>query len=357
MPLLNINVNGNPSRRASVFFRYGGVVLTDVFGGGTNKWWSIKDKALLKEINDLRANSSQADVLNNPIWQRIAASDPAKVAEVFVASGSKGGQPTFSGGLNNQVRASRSNGAGEAVHADPEPPQVDKHDVVRRWFRFFSEFGGFKPQPRIINTIFHLPTLADMKAYITGYFELSNNSYATDIAAKIDSREFADLAADTLMYKTNKPLINRRFEVYYGEPGGGKTTLAIVNNPDAEVVVCHASMTPDELFRGFDFENGKPVFKGCPLRTAMEQGKVVILDEINLLSEDCRRALQAITDGKTKVMINTEEITIAEGFKVVGTMNLNVGDMVFPLPPALVDRAAVIRKLEMDPDTVADIAI
>lgn len=350
MPLLNISVNNEPSRRASVFFKNGGIVLTDVFGGNRT-WWRIKDAKLLKRIADLRANKTSDAVLTDSIWSEISAMDPNVVAEVYQANGAK-------------VSPAAAMNTAHAVPGEKPAPKVNLKALVKKWFDFFSEFH-FKPQPRFMNTMAHSGSAAGIQEYVVGYFELTNNSYAMDVAEKVKSREFAELVADTLTVKTDRR-INNRLEVYYGEPGGGKTTTAICNHPDAKVVLCHASMTPDELFRGFDFEEEKdkdgnvvgshPVFKGCALREAMEQGKVVILDEINLLNEDCRRALQAVTDAKTSVTINNDTIAIKDGFKVVGTMNLNVGDMVFPLPPALVDRAEVIKRFEMDPEMVAALA-
>lgn len=352
MPLLSISVNGNSSRRASAFFKQGGVVLTDVWGGQNNTWWRITDANLLKRINALRASSPNA-VLTDGVWAEIAKLDPATVAEPYQANGAR------------PAAAPKAEHKG-AAHSMPDekPAKLDLRGLTERWFKFFSEFR-FKPQPRFMNSVARQTSADAVAAYVVGYFELTNNSFADDVREKVKSREFADIVADTLTIKPDRK-INTRLEVYYGEPGGGKTTTAICNNPDAKVVLCHASMTPDELFRGFDFEEEKdkdgnvtgshPVFKGCALREAMEQGKVVILDEINLLNEDCRRALQAVTDAKTSVTINNDTIAIKDGFKVVGTMNLNVGDMVFPLPEALVDRAEVIKRFEMDPAMVAQLA-
>ena len=353
MSLLNISVNGNSARRASVFFKNGGVVLTDLFGGQGNSWIQITDPEFLKRITDARAKG-ESFLLASPVWQELAKQDPTKVGQPYTAAGSKTNAATAKSGRK------------VGVHADPTEttPKVDLKNLVTKWFNFFSEFH-FRPQPRFMNSLALLGSLKEMRSYVVGYFELTNNSYAQDVEQKVKSREFDDLAADTALVRPTHR-INTRLEIYYGEPGGGKTTTAICNNPDAKVVLCHASMTPDELFRGFDFEEEKdadgkvtgshPVFKGCALREAMEQGKTVILDEINLLNEDCRRALQAVTDAKAAVTINNDTIAIKEGFKVVGTMNLNVGDMVFPLPEPLVDRAQVIKRFEMDPAMVAQLA-
>lgn len=356
--LLNVSIKDNSAQRASVIFKQSGEVVTNLWG--QNTWWQVTDPTTIAACNDTRRSSGGTAA--SPLWSDLLTKDPAVLAKPVQPVGFRpSGRPRFGAGqLDSTAAASPAQ-----VLAEETPPQINKEDLVDRWFRFFSEFK-FKPQPRFINTLVRMTKLAPMQEYVVGYFELTNNSYAADVAEKVKSREFKDLCADTAMVTTGIK-VNTRFEVYYGEPGGGKTTTAICNNPDAKVVLCHASMTPDELFRGFDFEEEKdadgnvtgshPVFKGCALREAMEQGKVVILDEINLLNEDCRRALQAVTDNKAEVTINNDTIKIAEGFKVVGTMNLNVGDMVFPLPPALVDRAETIKRFEMDAKMVAKLAI
>jgi hypothetical protein len=243
----------------------------------------------------------------------------------------------------------------DPFHTTVEKDKVNIVELVKKWMDFFSEFNFF-PQVRFINSIVRQPDAEGVRQYVLGYFRLTNNSFANEVAEKVKSPEFQKLAETTASVTTDK-VINERFDIMFGAPGTGKTTIAIMENPDAEVEICHASMTPDELFRGFDFEDGKPIFRPCAVKKAMEEGKAVILDEINLLNEDCRRALQAITDAKETITINNEEIHIKKGFRVIGTMNLTVGDMVCPLPEPLVDRAYRIREFQMSAKDVAALAI
>ena len=88
----------------------------------------------------------------------------------------------------------------------------------------------------------------------------------------------------------------------------------------------------------------------------MKEGRPVILDEINLLTLECLRAIQALLDNKTEVMIAGKKVEIKDGFMAIGTMNLEVGGVTYGLPDPLVDRAAVIKKFELGPDEVAKIA-
>ena len=247
--------------------------------------------------------------------------------------------------------------AAEPAAAPAPAPAVDKAKLARiadGWRKFLSEFQ-FTPQARFLNSVAAFAKPAEAKEYVKSTFALVNSPYAADVAAKLDSAEARNLLKETVSVPISKR-INKRLAIWYGEPGSGKTSTAILENPEAEVVICNAGTTPDELFRGFTFEDGKPAFRPCALRSAMENGKTVILDEINLLSTECLRALQTVTDGKDAVNINGERIEVRDGFRVVGTMNLNVGDQVFPLPPPLVDRAAELRKFELSAEKLAEIA-
>jgi len=266
-----------------------------------------------------------------------------------------------------QVPENRTPAAASAAPA-PAPaakgPAANLVELARDWRMFLSEFQ-YTPQARFLNSVAAYQKPADAAEYVRNTFALVNSPFAADVAAKLESAEARDLLRRTVAVPVSKR-INARFAVWYGEPGSGKTTAAQLELPEAEVVVCNAEMTPDDLFRGFYLaeekdETGKiiathPAFRRCPLRDAMENGKPVILDEINLLSLECLRALQTVTDGKSAVNINGERIEIRDGFRVLGTMNLNVADQVCPLPPPLVDRAFELRKFELKDEKLAEIA-
>jgi len=342
--LLTIPVLGNSSQRASVIFRQNGEVITDLWG--SNEWRRLTDQVVIASAAAARKNGYQS-CASSDIWDNIQKMAPDQVSVV----------------VKNPAMNTNPADATATAQAAPKD-KVNPKEIVKKWFDFFSEFN-FEPQVRFINSIARMTNVDDLKSYVIGYFELTNNSFARDIAEKTKSVEFKQLAQKTINLTEKK--INQRLEVYYGPAGSGKTTTAIANNPTAKVVLCHASLTPDELFRGFDFEEevdadghvtgSHPIFKGCALREAMENGLVVILDEINLLNEDCRRALQAVTDAKGSVTINNDVIQIKDGFKVIGTMNLTVGDMTFPLPDPLVDRCEVIKRYTVGYEDVAALAI
>lgn len=245
----------------------------------------------------------------------------------------------------------------------PESPEAAakrvrdaRQNVVQRLMNFFSEFK-FNPAARFVNTLSRQPSPAAMKKYVSGYVRLINNPDSNNIIEKIKSAEFKDIMTDLMANPAENP-INTRLILYFGDAGTGKTTQAISEYPDAPVVPCNASMLPDELLRTFDFNdvNGNPVFKPSTLRTCMESGKPVIFDEINLLSFDCLRLLQTITDRKETIDFNGETIHIHPDFKIIGTMNLVVNDQVYNLPEPLVDRASHIKEFELTADDLTDYA-
>lgn len=229
-------------------------------------------------------------------------------------------------------------------------------DAVGRLQKFFSEFK-FTPAARFVNTLARCKSEYDAQAYVNGYVRLINNSDANDIIEKMKSPEFSSVVADLIKYPPEKQ-INTRLEIYFGDAGTGKTTKAIEQNPGADVVPCNASMLPDELMRTFDFndQNGNPVFKPSSLRLAMEAGKTIIFDEINLLSFDCLRLLQTLTDGKSTINYNGDTIEVKDGFKIIGTMNLTVNDQVYNLPEPLVDRCTAIKEFKLSTEELAGYA-
>jgi hypothetical protein len=320
-----------------------GSILTNLWGGP--RWRKITHQPTIDWMNTKRETLTKKEIANlTGEWQSLQQKNANELSEEIHWLNKPGKIDTIVNSTADVI---------EPANTPPPKPPVDKTALCQKMVKFFSDFE-FTPQVRLLNSLGNLQSEKEIKDYLRGYFELTNNNYRNDLVEKMKSEEFSDMVKDLIGLSTKK--INKRFEVYYGEPGGGKTTTAIKNNPEAEVVVCHAGMTPDELFRGFDFTDGKPTFKSCPVKEAMLNGKVVILDEINLLNEDCRRTLQAILDEKTEVVINSETIHIKDGFKIIGTMNLTVNEMVFPLPAPLVDRAEVIKEFSMTASKLASLA-
>lgn len=360
---MKINFNSkNSNTPADVVITKTGIICTNLWDASTYRM--ITDKDIVSEILKIQSVEGRKGIKSAPIWKALLDKDMNEISRTYdpkeiwgkgTVMNTTDGNSVEITTTSKIVRKPRKNPAAIRLADTPIRELADPVELVRTWIKFFSEFH-FNPQVRFINSLARCQDVNELNEYVIGYFSLTNNSYLNELQEKMKSDEYKELAEKT--YNTTNKIINDRLEIYYGEPGGGKTTKAIKDHPEAEVVICHAAMTPDELFRGFDFtEEGKPTFKPCPLKNAMLEGKVVILDEINLLNEDCRRALQALCDGKESISINNEEIAIKPGFRVVGTMNLVVDEQVFGLPAPLVDRACKIQEFKMPASKLAGLAI
>jgi hypothetical protein len=246
--------------------------------------------------------------------------------------------------------------------------KADLAEIMAELFNFFSEFR-FKPAARFMDTLLRQPTVAKIKSYIAAYFILQNSPDAESISEKMESGEFMGLAAKihdiTNDYIRIKPeAINSRLVIYYGDPGTGKTHKAINENPEADVVACCSSITPDELLRVFDFTKdndparlGKPTFMPTATATAMTEGRTVILDEINMLPPDTLAFIQEITDNKPHIHHMNLDFNIRPGFKIIGTMNLVVNGNTISLPNPLVDRIAEADEFVLEPDMVTSMLL
>lgn len=217
---------------------------------------------------------------------------------------------------------------------------VNKEELTRACqmlIDFFKQFD-YSPSYRFVNT---LCLSLDPKTYVRDYFKIFDSQYAKSIEEKIKSPEFANILK-MLRKVTPKHRINNHLAIYYGEPGGGKTTYAqkLVNT----TIVCSSEMLPDSLMQVFDFDEGKPTFKKSDLWLAMENGQSILLDEFNLLPYESVRFIQGITDNKDEINYKGTTIKIHPNFKIIGTMNLYTENGTYPISAALADRAYEIRE-------------
>lgn len=221
---------------------------------------------------------------------------------------------------------------------------VKVESVMQSLINFFCEFA-FEPNFRFVNTLYNcVASGKNAKEYVSNYFTLTDSQYALSILEKMKSQEFTSILTSLKTLPTNgSKVINHRLKLYYGSQGTGKTTQAI-SESDNLCMVCHSAMLPSDLMEDFKFEDGKPNFKPSSLQNAMTTGKVIVLDEINLLPFESLRFLQSIVDGKKEFTYKGEVIKIHDRFQIIGTMNLTVNGNVFSLPEPLVDRACEIRK-------------
>ena len=222
-------------------------------------------------------------------------------------------------------------------------------DTLKKLLDFFKEFE-FVPNLRFVNTLSLKAAVsnAEAKSYVGSYFKLMNNSYALAVSDKVKSPEFDSLLT-ILSVNTPASQINSRLTVYFGPAGSGKTTQAM-KETENRCIVCNSSMLPQDLIEDFEFDDGKPGFNRSMLRKCMENGLSITFDEFNLLGFDSIRFLQGLLDNKKEFTWKGETIKIADGFKVIATMNLVVNGTTFGLPDPIVDRCGDIKEFNLGVD-------
>lgn len=224
---------------------------------------------------------------------------------------------------------------------------------LQKLIDFFSEFS-FTPSFRFTNTFAFMchRGFEDAVNYVTNYFDLMDSSYKNEVADKVSSTEFLKIAKAIAKYDKPAQTINQRFKIYYGPAGTGKTTLAQTES-DNRCIVCNSSMLPSDLMEDFIFRDGNPDFNPSLLWDCMEQGKTIVLDEINLLPFDSLRFLQGIVDGKKEFYYKNRAVHIHDGFQIIGTMNLEIGGVTYGLPEPLVDRCSEAKKFKLTAEQLA----
>lgn len=237
-----------------------------------------------------------------------------------------------------------------AVAGQTDSTKVNEHtpeqilaNAINGLMKFFSEFN-FQPNFRFLNTLSRYGK-KEGRGYIERYFELTASPYTAVVKEKMKSQEFQAIEKEFFTCKTTKQ-INTRFKLYYGSQGTGKTTIAMQESND-ECMVCHNAMLPSDLMENFDFEDGKAGFQPSALYNAMVNGTPIVLDEINLLPFESLRFLQGILDGKKCLQYKDHTVNIADGFMIIGTMNLTVNGMTYGLPEPLVDRCAETKRFDL----------
>lgn len=246
----------------------------------------------------------------------------------------------------------------ETVAPQPVVPDEDTKkkelltNTLQKMIDFFSEFD-FEPNFRFVNTFARIAYCSDdiaVKSYVRNYFKLTDSPYVDSIVEKMKSIEFEQIRTNFKEYEPSHN-VNTRFRLYYGSAGTGKTTAAMKESA-GKCMVCHSAMLPSDLMEDFKFEDGKATFKPSALQNAIVNGETIVLDEINLLPFESLRFLQSILDGKKQFLYKGHEINIADGFKIIGTMNLTVNGTTYALPEPLVDRCEYIKEYKLNAENL-----
>ena len=245
---------------------------------------------------------------------------------------------------------SATSSASATIEVDPKETLLNG---IQHLMDFFTEFS-FTPSFRFTNTFAFMACQSKKAAieYVNNYFALMDSSYVKEVVEKVKSAEFKQIVDDIAQYGTPASHINNRFKVYFGPAGTGKTTIA-QEESENRCIVCNSSMLPSDLMEDFVFVDGNPDFNPSLLWNCMEEGKTIILDEINLLPFDSLRFLQGIVDGKTEFYYKNRPVHIHEGFQIIGTMNLSLGGMVYGLPEPLVDRCYSAKEFTLSAKQLA----
>ena len=116
------------------------------------------------------------------------------------------------------------------------------------------------------------------------------------------------------------------YPIYISGPSGnGKTMMVEQSAAKAKVPFLRVQITPetdeDDLIGGFRLINGETVFCKGPVIKAMEEGALLLIDEIDRGTNKIM-CLQGVLEGKPVLIKKTgETVTPAEGFNVIATAN------------------------------------
>jgi len=145
----------------------------------------------------------------------------------------------------------------------------------------------------------------------------------------------------------------------YGPPGTGKTSLVEAAFPDAITVCGDGDTQVSDLIGSYTQRpDGGYEFVYGPLVTAMQEGRVLFLDDATLIPPTVLAALYPGMDGRRQITVKEhkgESITAAAGFYVVAGHNPHVHGAV--LSDALSSRFSVQVEVSSDYDLARTLKI
>ena len=134
----------------------------------------------------------------------------------------------------------------------------------------------------------------------------------------------------------------------YGPPGTGKSTAALqlakeTNRPIYSITL-NQDMSPSALLGFWGLMGGNTIFIDGPAVKALEEGGILLIDEIHDCPPSCETTLMSLLNDRDLLAVPLADgrtITAAEGFTVVATTNGNPQD----LRAALLDRFELVLEV------------
>lgn len=354
MDLTNLKTN----RGAVVSIHRGKITTTNLWW--ESGWYIIVDPQVIQVLGEI-CNAEQAgrpdEAERKALDLRTAYPVVSNIGQPYRRQGSSARPATPTSQTQQQPQQQTQQQTTSGI--DPTELKNRKQSIADRLIKFFSEFN-FAPSPRFTNTLMaNVKSLKKAQQYVGNYFKLIGHMYYTQVRDKVKSDEFKTIVSDMQYIQSYCTIqVNKRLEIKFGPAGGGKTTAAMVQNPNAKVIVCAGTMDATDLMEAFDFndQNGNPQFKPSELQMAMINGETIILDELANLPIDTLRFAQGFLDSKEEFYYKGKLIKIHPNFKVVATMNDIITGQDVILPEPIVDRAMSLEYYELDAESLAKYA-
>lgn len=184
---------------------------------------------------------------------------------------------------------------------------------------------------RLCNNALHVKNKKELENVFLSYIKLlgAPASIQENFKAQFKNQEFNTIYEDlqklqawTKEENFNLKYINERFLIYAGGAGTGKTYKATHENPKADVIIATADFSPSELLTKIN--PIKMCYELTALGKAMQEGKIIIIDEFNDYNRATINALKTILDCSVVRVHDSNsnlDIDIKEGFKIIATMN------------------------------------